>query len=123
MTCAYDEAVRIVGDRARVTYAPGYAVDKANADPALIDAATALASSADVAVVFIGLTDAYESEGYDRTHLDLPPSHVALLEAVLAVQSRVAVVLSNGSPVAMPWWIACPPCWRGTWVGRREVPA
>jgi len=103
MTCAYDEAVRIVGDRARVTYAPGYAVDKANADPALIDAATALASTADVAVVFIGLTDAYESEGYDRAHLELPPGHVALLEAVLAVQSRVAVVLSNGSPVVMPW--------------------
>ncbi len=103
MTCAYDEAVRMVGDRAMVTYAPGYGVDRASADPALIDEAAALASSADVAVVFIGLTDAYESEGYDRTHLDLPPSHVALLEAVLAVQSRVVVVLSNGSPVAMPW--------------------
>jgi beta-glucosidase len=103
MTCAHDEALRLVGDRARVLYAPGYATASGEVDAALIDEARQIASSADIAVVFIGLTDAYESEGYDRTHLDLPPGHVALLEAVLDVHSRVVVVLSNGSPVAMPW--------------------
>jgi beta-glucosidase len=103
MTCAYDEAQRLVGDQATLLYAPGYTVATGEIDPALIDEARTMAADVDVAVVFIGLTDPYESEGYDRTHLDLPPSHVALLEAVLEVQPCVVVVLSNGSPVAMPW--------------------
>jgi beta-glucosidase len=53
--------------------------------------------------VFIGLTDPLESEGYDRKHLRLPVGHTDLLDAVLAVQKNVVVVLSNGSPVEMPW--------------------
>jgi len=103
MTCAYDEAQRLAGDEATLLYAPGYALATGEVDPALMDEARKTAASADVAVVFIGLTDPYESEGYDRTHLDLPPNHVALLEAVLVVQPRVVVVLSNGAPVTMPW--------------------
>ncbi len=108
MTCAYDEAQRLAGEAATLLYAPGYDVATGEVDPALIAEARETAAIADVAVVFIGLTDPYESEGYDRTHLDLPPNHVALLEAVLAVQSRVVVVLSNGAPVAMPWLEAVP---------------
>ncbi|MCU0519497.1 MAG: glycoside hydrolase family 3 C-terminal domain-containing protein [Anaerolineae bacterium] len=103
MTCAYDEAVRLVGDRAMITYAPGYSRATAKVDTGLIEAARGVAAAADVAVVFVGLTDADESEGYDRASLDIPPSHLALLDAILAVQPRVVVVLSNGSPIAMPW--------------------
>lgn len=61
------------------------------------------ARRAGAAVVVVGLPPAYESEGADRTHLDLPPAHNALVEAVLAVQPRLAVVLLNGSAVALPW--------------------
>jgi beta-glucosidase len=69
-------------------------------------------------VVFIGLTDALESEGFDRTHLGLPASHVALLEAVLAAQPRTAVVLQNGAPVEMPWLSRVPAVLEGYLAGQ-----
>ena len=57
----------------------------------------------DVTVLFLGLTDVYECEGYDRTHLSIPPSHTALLSALRAAGKPVAVVFSGGSPVELPW--------------------
>lgn len=88
-----------------VTYAPGYraAAESEEPDAALIEEAVELATSSDVAVVFAGLPDSFESEGYDRTHLNLPASHNALISAVAAAQPNTVVVLHNGSPVAMPW--------------------
>jgi beta-glucosidase len=103
MTCAYDAAVSLVGDRAEIVYAPGYSVKAEAIDAPLIQEAQAAAADADVAVVFIGLTDNFESEGYDRSHLGIPANHVALLEAVHEVQEKVVVVLSNGSPITMDW--------------------
>jgi len=103
MDTAYEAALALLEDRAKILYAPGYALDTVDSDPAQLTEAQTAAGAADVAVVFIGLTDAFESEGYDRTHMDLPANHIALLEAVRAVQENVVVVLSNGSPVTMPW--------------------
>ena len=54
-------------------------------------------------MVFAGLPDSYESEGYDRSHMRMPESHNRLIREVAAVQSSTAVVLHNGSPVEMPW--------------------
>lgn len=56
-----------------------------------------------VAVVFAGLPDAYESEGYDRTHMDMPPAHNELIRRVSEANPNTVVVLHNGSPVTMPW--------------------
>ena len=56
------------------------------------------AKESDVAVLFIGLPDSYESEGYDRDHLRLPQSHDRLVEEVAAAQPNTVVVLHNGSP-------------------------
>ncbi|MDU5144204.1 MAG: glycoside hydrolase family 3 C-terminal domain-containing protein [Paenibacillus dendritiformis] len=86
-----------------VAFAPGYRLEEDAIDEALIAEAAELAAGKDVAVIFAGLPDAFESEGLDRTHLDLPASHCALIERVAAVQPNTVVVLSNGSPVAMPW--------------------
>jgi beta-glucosidase len=86
-----------------LTFAAGYVVDSEEADPALVAEAVEAARGAEVAVVFLGLPASYESEGYDRAHMDLPAQQVALLEAVAAVNERVVVVLSNGSAVALPW--------------------
>ena len=72
-------------------------------DPALIEEAVSAAKAADVAVVFAGLPDAFESEGYDRAHMRMPQSHNALIEAVAAAQPNTVVVLYNGSPVETPW--------------------
>ncbi|MDT0201928.1 glycoside hydrolase family 3 C-terminal domain-containing protein [Nocardioides sp. AE5] len=65
--------------------------------------AARVAAAADVAVVFLGLPPEAESEGFDRSHIDLPPEHLALLDAVLDVQPRTVVVLSNGGVVALPF--------------------
>jgi beta-glucosidase len=55
-------------------------------------------------VCFLGLPASAESEGFDRTHIDLPANQIALLRRVTAASSRVAVVLSNGSAVATSEW-------------------
>lgn len=87
----------------RVAYSRGY--DKATdvPDENMISAAAALAKKADVAVVFAGLTEVYESEGFDRKHIELPPSHNELIKAVCAANKNTVVVLSGGSAVTMPW--------------------
>ena len=85
------------------SYSQGYPMDRDEVDEALIAEAVAAARAADVAVVFAGLPDAYESEGYDRKHMRLPDAHNRLIEAVAAVQPNTVVVLSNGSPVEVPW--------------------
>lgn len=62
------------------------------------------ASQADVAVVFVGLYEEDQSEGFDRTSLDLPASHVELIQAVAAGAQRTVVVLSNGGVVSLEPW-------------------
>ena len=64
----------------------------------------AAASSAEVAVVFLGLPSVAESEGYDRQNIDLPANQVALLAAVAQANPNVVVVLSNGSAVRVSNW-------------------
>jgi len=98
----YDELAKLIGEE-NISYAPGYDAQGDQADSALIAAAVESAKSADVVVVCGGLTDMYEVEGLDREHMNMPPEHDALIEAVTAVHDKVVVVLSNGSPVAMPW--------------------
>ncbi|RKR07650.1 beta-glucosidase [Kushneria sinocarnis] len=94
-------ALQATGDQ--VDYARGFAIDQDHSDQALIEAATDTARRAEVAVLFLGLPERHESEGYDRTHLNLPENQLALLAAVTAVQPNTVVVLANGAPVAMPW--------------------
>lgn len=100
---AHEAARALLAGRGELVYAAGYDLARAEPDPRLLEEARAAARGADAAVVFAGLTEIFESEGFDRTHLRIPESHVALIEAVAAVQPRTVVVLSNGSPVEMPW--------------------
>ena len=84
-------------------FAPGFTLDDAAQDPALTEQAVTAAQQADVVLLFLGLPAAYESEGFDRTTLDIPAKQVEVLEAVVAANPNVAVVLSNGSVVSLPW--------------------
>ncbi len=97
----HDELAALIGPAGRVTYAAGYGADGAT-EPALLDEAREVARRARTAVVVVGLPASYEEEGADRTHLDLPPGHNRLVEAVLEAQPRTVVVLVNGSAVALP---------------------
>jgi len=100
---AIEEIERLVGTSAEVAYAEGYLLDQDESDEGLLQQAKQLAQESDVVIIFAGLPDRYESEGYDRTHLNLPNNHIELIEQLSEVQANVAVVLSNGAPVVMPW--------------------
>ncbi|MHC9046497.1 glycoside hydrolase family 3 C-terminal domain-containing protein [Microbacterium saperdae] len=104
---ALDELRAVGGDN--VSYAPGFAVaggaiaaSGRSADDLRAEAVT-VAAAADVAVVLLGLPAAEESEGFDREHIDLPATQLALLDAVIAANPRTVVVLSNGGVVALPF--------------------
>ena len=87
-----------------VKFADGYdRSGKRKNEDAYITEACNLAKNASKAVVFIGLTDDYESEGFDRSTMKLPDGHNRLVEAVSRVNDNVIVVLEGGSPVEMPW--------------------
>ena len=86
-----------------ITFARGYSVAKDEATDAEIAEAVAAAKKAKAAVVFAGLPDSYESEGYDRTHLRMPDCQNRLTEAVAKANPNTVVVLHNGAPVEMPW--------------------
>ncbi len=86
------------------TFSEGYKIKGKNKNPdELIADAVAKAKQAEVAVVFVGLTDEYETEGNDRKHLAIPPVHNKLVEEVLKVNPNTVVVLSGGASVEMPW--------------------
>jgi beta-glucosidase len=68
-----------------------------------IKRAAALAAEADVALLCVGLNGDWESEGFDRPHMDLVGEQTALIERVAAANPNTVVVLQTGSPVAMPW--------------------
>lgn len=68
-----------------------------------MDAAVAAAAGAEVAVVIIGTNADWETEGEDRTNMDLPGAQDELVRRVAAVNPRTVVVINAGSPVSMPW--------------------
>lgn len=88
---------------ANVTYAKGFPADGDLYDEALAAEAIEAAKNADKAVIFAGLPDSFESEGYDRTHMRMPDCQNRLIDEILKVQPNVIIVLHNGSPVEMPW--------------------
>lgn len=69
----------------------------------LIAEAVQAARAADVAVVVVGTNSKVESEGYDRTSLNLPGRQDDLVRAVAAANPRTVVVVNSGSPVLLPW--------------------
>jgi len=89
---------------AELTYAEGYPTDDTFRQD-LIDQAVSLAQDADVAVLYIALPTFKESEGYDRTDLDLTQQQIALIKAVAKVQPQTVVVLNNGAPVVVGNWV------------------
>lgn len=85
-------------------YAKGYSLKGKNKNSGeYIAEACAVAKKASSVVAFVGLTDAYESEGFDRKNMKLPESHSKLIEELCKVNDNVIVVLQGGSPVEMPW--------------------
>lgn len=79
-------------------------IEPDDSDPdTLIDEAVEAARDADIAVVVVGTNSRVESEGYDRTSLDLPGLQDRLVHAVAAANPRTVVIINSGSPVLLPW--------------------
>ena len=97
------EAAKSIKELANVTFAEGYQDEKDEVMKELQDEAVKTAAEADIAVLFLGLPDNFESEGYDRKHMNLPNCQNELVQKILEVQKHVVVVLHNGSAVLMPW--------------------
>lgn len=83
-------------------YAPGYYAD-GSTDEKLLFQAEKLAQENEVAVIFAGLPEAWESEGFDRKNLKMPEGHLHLIERVCAVNPNTVVVLCCGGVVECPW--------------------
>ncbi|MEN8172978.1 MAG: glycoside hydrolase family 3 C-terminal domain-containing protein [Chloroflexota bacterium] len=98
----HDEIEKIAG-KDHILFAPGYTIKGLDVDQSLIEEAVAVSKDAEIVVICAGLPDNFEAEGLDRDHMQLPESHDQLIEAVAAVHQNIVVVLSNGSPVEMPW--------------------
>lgn len=71
----------------------------------LLKEAVRAASRSDVAIIFVGTSAYFESEGWDRDNLDLPDGQDELIDAVSRVNRNVIVVLTTGGPVTMNGWI------------------
>ncbi|KUI03750.1 glycoside hydrolase family 3 C-terminal domain-containing protein [Mycobacterium sp. IS-3022] len=95
---ALTELTAIVDGRCEIRFAPGFALDD-SASAALLADAVAAARDAEVVLMFLGLPDASESEGFDRTTLELPADQLRVLDAVASVNPNIAVVLNNGGVV------------------------
>ncbi len=77
--------------------------EKGNTNNELLDEAINLAKTSKKVVIFAGLTDLYESEGYDRENMKMPDGHIKLIEEIAKVNPNVIVVLLSGSSVELPF--------------------
>ena len=83
-------------------YAPG-CDDRGDTTDALIAEAAETAKNAEIAVIFAGLPDQYESEGFDRDNIKMPEGHLRMIEAVADANPNTVVILLCGSAVECPW--------------------
>jgi beta-glucosidase len=90
--------------RADVRFAAGFGVGTTDDDEQLLQAAVDLARTADHVLVFLGLPGEDESEGFDRTQIDLPTNQLVLVHALAEVHDRLIVVLANGGVVRVSTW-------------------
>lgn len=90
-------------DSENIIYSQGYNGKDDIVDNKLLTEAVDIAKKVDTVVIFAGLPDKFESEGYDRTHMQLPQCQNTLIKSITEVNKNVVVVLHNGSPVEMPW--------------------
>ena len=99
-----DELRSAVPEGVEVAFAAGYGLDSSDHDEELAAEAVALAGGAAVVVAFLGLPAAAESEGFDRTHMDLPANQTALLARLARANPNLVAVLANGSAVRLSDW-------------------
>ncbi len=86
-----------------ISYAEGFSPVADDFDEKLCEEAVNISKEADVTLIFAGLPDIFESEGYDRKHMQMPSCQLKVIEEISRVAKKTVVVLHNGSPVEMPF--------------------
>jgi len=84
-------------------FAPAYDINDDKLDENLLQDAIQIAKKHKKVLLFVGLTDKYESESYDRSHMQIPKSHSDLIDVMTSINPNTVVVLFGGSPIVMPW--------------------
>lgn len=72
-------------------------------NPNSIEDAVELAKKSDVAIIIAGLNGEWETEGADRTTLQLAGKQDELISAVAKANKNTIVVNQSGTPISMPW--------------------
>ncbi len=83
-------------------FAPGFSRTDPVPQTAMIAQAVGMAEDAELVLLCVGLDEIAESEGLDRSHMELSPGQRALIEAVSKVNENIVLVLSGGAPFVMP---------------------
>jgi len=101
---ALEELQSALAGQAEVRFAAGFGIGNTQDDEQLLQEAVDIARVADHVLVFLGLPGEDESEGFDRTHIDLPTNQLVLLHALAEVHDRLIVILANGGVVRVSTW-------------------
>lgn len=97
------EEMRKTAPDTDISFYRGYDLESDDKENILFQEALDIAKKADVVIVFAGLPERYESEGYDREHMLLPSVQNELIAALAELNPNIVVVLANGAAVLMPW--------------------
>jgi beta-glucosidase len=101
---ALEELQSALAGQAEVRFAAGFGIGNTQDDEQLLQEAVDIARVADHVLVFLGLPGEDESEGFDRTDIDLPTNQLVLLHALAEVHDRLIVILANGGVVRVSTW-------------------
>ncbi|MEV6712875.1 glycoside hydrolase family 3 C-terminal domain-containing protein [Lentzea sp. NPDC051208] len=113
---ALDALRSVAGEHVTLSFAPGFP-SSGEQDRSLLAEAVAAAASADIVLMFLGLPEEAESEGWDRADLDLPAVQLQALRAVAQVNDNIVVVLANGGVVRVSPWAEHAKAVLETWLG------
>jgi beta-glucosidase len=115
------------GNKVQVLYAVGNSMEGENpakdtpaAQQQLRNEAVAVAAKADVAILFVGYSPKFESEGFDRKTMDLPSGQDDLIQAVAKANRNTIVVFNAGDPITMTGWVDDVPAILDMWFGGQE---
>jgi len=100
---AVDEITKLHTSPHKIYYSRGYKNDTDEVDEELMNEAVRTVLRSEKVVIFAGLPPIFESEGFDREHMQIPANQLRLIEEISALHDRVVVVLSNGAPVDLSW--------------------
>jgi beta-glucosidase len=99
----YEGIKKLAGDRIELYPHQGYLHDEMDEQLHLEEQALEVAKNCQMAILFVGLPEHEESEGYDRTHLNLPRKQIDLIRRISRVQPNTVVIVQNGGVVDLSW--------------------